>query len=301
MSNYLKKHSENTKIVLRVTIIGIIANIVLVALKLTFGLIYDNLSVMSDAVHSASDLITSLFVVVAVFISSPKRDTKHNYGHEKIEPLMVLFFALVLAGIGGLFLWQGIQGLINPRAGEFNLYLILVTIASIMVKETLFWYGIHHAKKIKSELLRADAWHSRSDSLASVAVLIGLVCSTFMRTNIVESIAVLVVSLFIIKVAFDIFRPSVNQLIDKAATQSDQDKIVEIASRVDGVKKVDSISTRIFGNAILVDLEIHVDEKLSVKQGHDIAHEVHDKLEADPDLRIKHCNVHVNPCNCPNL
>jgi len=296
MSTYLKDHSKNARIVLRVAIVGIIANVVLVILKTVFGLIYGNLAVVSDAAHSATDLVTSLFIIVAVFLSSPKRDKDHNYGHEKVQPLMVLFFGLVLAGVAVVFVWQGIAGLISPGTGEFNVYLIVVTVVSIAVKEALFWYGIHYAKKTKSELLRADAWHSRSDSLASIAVLIGLVCSIFMRTNIMESIAVIIVALFIFKVAFDIFRPAVNQLVDKAADKKDQEKIIGIAEEVEGVIRVDELRTRLFGNAILVDLEIHVDGKLTVFQGHDIAQDVHDRLEDDPDLRIKHCNVHVNPC-----
>jgi len=145
-------------------------------------------------------------------------------------------------------------------------------------------------------MLKADAWHSRADSLTSIAVLIGLVCSVFINSNIVESIAVLVVAVFIFKVAVDIFRPAVNQLLDGAADQKDQDKIIEIAESVEGVIRVDEIRTRIFGNAILADLEIHVDGSLSVEQGHSIAEEVHDKLETSSELRIKHCNVHVNPC-----
>ncbi|MCL2846719.1 MAG: cation diffusion facilitator family transporter [Firmicutes bacterium] len=294
--NFLEKHAEIRRVVLRVIIVGIVANVVLVAAKLTFGLIFGNLSVLSDAVHSASDLITSLFVVVAVFISSPKRDKKHNYGHEKIEPLMVLFFALVLAGIAALFVWQGIEGLVSPTTAEFNWFLVSVTVLSIVVKEALFWYGMHHAKKTKSEILKADAWHSRSDSLASVAVLIGLVCALFMDTNIVESIAVLIVSLFIFKAAWEVFKPSVDQLIDRAADKRDVDAIIAIAEEIDGVIRVDDIRTRIFGNSILVDLEILVDGALTVTAGHDIAQEVHDVLEGTAELRIKHCNVHVNPC-----
>ena len=298
MSNYLSNHEDNKKIILRVTIIVIIANIFLVAIKTVFGLIYGNLAVLSDAVHSASDLVTSFFVILAVFMSSPKRDKKHNYGHEKVESLMVMFFAFVLAGIGGFFIWQGIEGILSPQSGVFNLSLIIVIAVSMLVKEALFWYGMHYAKKTKSELLRADAWHSRSDSLASLAVLVGLVCSIFMDSNLVESIAVLVVALFIIKVAFDIFKPAVDQLVDRAASSKDVERINQIASAVEGVRKIDELRTRIFGSAILVDISIHVDALLTVQQGHDIAEKVHDELESDSDLRIKHCNVHVNPCAC---
>jgi len=296
--NYMKKQSEVARIVIKVATIGIIANVILVGLKITTGAIFGNLSVISDGVHSAADLLTQVFVILAVFISSPKRDKKHNYGHEKVESLMVLFFSLFLAGVAGMFIWQGIQGIIMPQYSYLNWYLIGVVVLTIVVKEVLFWYGIYHAKKTKSQMLKADAWHSRADSLTSVAVLIGLICSAFMNNNIVESIAVLVVALFILKVAFDIFRPAVNQLIDRAADKKDEEAIIEIAASIEGVKKIDEIKTRLFGSGILVDLEIHMDGKLTVEQGHDIAQAVHDKLEDEENLRIKHCNVHVNPCSC---
>ncbi|MCL2569858.1 MAG: cation diffusion facilitator family transporter [Firmicutes bacterium] len=296
--DYMSQQSGVAKIVLKVAIIGIFANIILVSSKVIVGSIFGNLAVISDGVHSAADLITQLFVIIAVFISSPKRDKKHNYGHEKIESLMVMFFALFLSGVAGLFIWQGIQGIISPDYSELNWYLIGVVILTIVVKEALFWYGMHHAKRTRSQMLKADAWHSRADSLTSIAVLIGLVCSAFIGTNIVESIAVLVVAVFILRVAFNILKPAINQLIDRAADKNDEDKIVETASSVNGVIKVDEIRTRLFGSAILVDLDIHVDGKLSVEQGHDIAQAVQNKLESDSDLRIKHCNVHVNPCKC---
>jgi len=293
--NYLAEYAKNSKIILRVTIIGIVANIVLVALKLTLGLIFDNLSVLSDALHSATDLFTSLFIIVAVFISKPKRDKKHNYGHEKIEPLFILFFALAIAGAGALLAWQGIKGIISPKASEFNWYLVSVTIVSLCIKEALFWYGMHYAKKTKSEMLKADAWHSRSDSLSSVAVLIGLVCSFFISTNIAESIAVLVVSIMIAKIAFDIFRPAVNQLIDKAASEEVCNKINDIAITAEGVDAIDSLRTRVFGNSIYVDIVIAVDGDLHVDKANEISRAVHDSLESEEDLRIKHCVVSIVP------
>jgi cation diffusion facilitator family transporter len=299
--NLITKHSQNKKIVLRVAIVGIVANLVAFILKLVLGLIYNNLSVISDAVHSASDLATTVLMIFAVFISSPKMDKKHNYGHEKIEPLMVLFFALIIAGVGGMLAYQGVLGLINPKEIEINFYLIGVTVVSLVLKEALFWYGMHYAKKIKSEMLKADAWHSRSDSLSSVAVLIGLIISGFISTNIAESIAVLVVAVFIFKVAFNIFKPAVNQLIDKAAPEETCEKIKQITLATNGVTEIKSLRTRLFGDSILVDLEIVVNGALPVQQAHEIATNVHDALEADEKLSIKHCAVTTVPCEAKEL
>ena len=289
------KHSETSKIILRVSIVTIFVNVVLTVLKLVLGLIFDNLSVLSDAIHSGSDLFTSFLIVAAVFLSSPKRDEKYNYGREKVEPLVVLFLAMIIGTVGVFLGYEGVLGVISPQPAELNWYLIAVTGLSIIVKEWMFYYGMYYAKKINSAMLRADAWHSRSDSLSSIAVLIGLATSLFMKTNIVESIAVIVVALFILKVAFDIAKPAVAQLIDKSAGEQVNSKIKEIASQVDGVISVDKLHTRMFGDRIYVDIEIAVDGNLTTTQSHDIAELVHDTLEGTSELRVKHCVVHVNP------
>ena len=286
---------------LRVAVTVVAANVVLVALKTVFGLIFGNLSVISDAVHSGADLISSLFVIIVALVSSPKRDKKHNYGHEKVEPLMLLFLSLVLAAIVILLIWQGIGGIISPACSEINVYLISVTVFSIAIKEALFWYGIHYAKKINSDMLRADAWHSRADSLSSVAVLIGLLSAFFLESNIVESIAVLAVALLIGKIALSIFRSAVKQLTDSAAQEETAVEIKDIALKTEGVDTVESLKTRVFGKSILVDIVIGIDESLTVNQAHAIAKTVHDVLEEKESLHIKHCTVSIVPSNSPQI
>jgi cation diffusion facilitator family transporter len=291
----MSKATNHARIIIKVSIVTIAANLLLTVIKVVLGLVFGNLSVISDGIHSASDLFTSFLIILAVFLSSPKRDEKHNYGHEKVEPLITLFLALILAGVGATLLWQGIEGVISPSVAEINYYLIGTIVLSIVVKEAMFWYEIYYAKKLNNQMLKADAWHSRSDALSSIAVLIGLICSIFMTTNLIESIAVIIVSLFIFKVAFDVLKPAINQLIDKAAPIATTTKIRDIASAVEGVSNVDLIRSRMFGNRIYVDIEIAVDGNLTVEQSHSIAQSVHDKLEATEDLYIKHCMVHVNP------
>ena len=287
--------SENSRTVLRVVIITIIANLIMTILKTVFGIVFLNLAVLSDAIHSASDLLTSVLVIVAIVLSNPKRDKKHNYGHEKVESLMVLLFSVILTAVGGGLIWQGIQGIISPRSSGINYYLIGVTALSLVVKEAMFWYTRHYSKKVKSDILKADAWHHRSDSLSSLAVLLGLASSFFMKTNIIENIAVIIVALLIFKVVFDITKPAIHQLTDRAVNDQTYNQIKEITMSVEGVKNVDSLHTRMFGNTIFVDIEIAVNGDLTTIQSHDIAQAVHDKLESDQDLRVKHCLVHINP------
>jgi len=287
--------NQHAKIIIKVSVVTIIVNLVLVVIKSVLGALFNNLSVISEAVHSASDLFTSFLIIAAVFLSSPKRDKTHNYGHEKVQPLVTLFLAIILAVVGGFLAWRGIEGIISPKVAQLNWYLVGVMILSIIVKEAMFWYEIYYAKKLNNAMLKADAWHSRSDSLASAAVLIGLIASTFMKNDILQSIAVLVVAAFIIKVSYDICKPAINNLTDKAAGEKVGARIKEIAAAVEGVLAVDSLRTRMHGNKIFVDIEIAVDKGLTVEQSHDIAQAVHDVLEAVEELCIKHCMVHVNP------
>jgi len=293
--NLLSQDDNAKKIMLRVAIVVAVANIILTGLKLVPGIIFGNLSVISDAIHSVADLVTSLFIIVVVFMASPKRDKKHNYGHEKVEPLMVLLFSLVLFGVVGLLMYKGITGIISPENSEINIFLITITVVSIAVKEALFWYNIYYAKKIKSDILRASAWHSRADSLSSVAVLAGLIASIFLDTNIVESIAVLIVALLIAKIAVDIFRTAVKQLTDSAAPDSVVDEIKKTVLEVDGVESIDTLRTRIFGKKIYVEIVIEVDGNIIVSAAHQISKTVHDTLEGIESLNIKHCTVSIVP------
>ena len=289
----LKTHSKTKKIILRIMIIGIIANVLLVIAKVVSGIIFDNIAVISDAVHSATDLITSIAIVAVVFVSSPKRDKKHNYGHEKIESLALLFFSLLIAVVGALLVWQGITGILAPTYSEFNWFLLGVTLSSIVAKEALFWYGIYYAKKLKSEILRADAWHSRSDSLSSLAVLIGLIFSIFISTDIAESIAVVLVSLLIFKVAFDILKPAIKQLTDTAASDDVCKNINDATLDVEGVLSVKGLLTRMFGNKIYVDITIEISGDLTASDAHKIMQNVHSCLEAKEEFNIKHCTVSI--------
>ncbi|MDR0462597.1 MAG: cation diffusion facilitator family transporter [Christensenellaceae bacterium] len=299
--NYVKERNKTARIIWRVSLYTLAVNIVLTILKSIFGFVFFNISVLSDAVHSLSDVGTTLLVILATVISKPKEDKEHNYGHEKHEPIITLFFSLVLGATGFLLVYQGIYGLVYIQRIVASPYLIAVTVASIVMKEAMFWYTIYFAKKTHSTALKADAWHHRSDSLSSVAVLVGLVCSLFIKTNLVESIAIIIVALLIIKVAFDVLRVSLNQLTDKAVDKETYAKIMTAAGQINGVQNVDKLKTRLFGSAIYVDIEIGVDENLSIKDAHKIGDDVHDCLEALPNLRIKHCNVHVGPTSVNNV
>jgi cation diffusion facilitator family transporter len=294
-NTYYKQALQNKAVIKRVSLITLSANIVLTALKLVFGAVFLNISVLSDAAHSASDVITTVIVLIAIAVAKPETDKQHNYGHEKIEQLLVLAFSVILIGTAGFLVFKGITGIISPEKTSLNYYLLSETALSIVSKEAMYWYTMRHAKKTGSGALKADAWHHRSDSLSSIAVLIGLVTGIFTKTNLVESIAVILVALLIAKVGVQIAIPSINQLIDKALDEKTCEKLKAIILQTDGVEGMDSLQTRLFGGGVYVDVEIRVNGALSVSDSHKIAQAVHDKLERQNNCFVKHCNVHVNP------
>ena len=275
-------------------------NFVLVLSALIVGGVFFNMSVIADGLHTLADIGASALIILATVVSRPMADKDHNYGHEKREPLIVLFFALLLIGLSAYLFYTSIAGLITPSAVELNFgvefwLLVGVTVLSMLAKEGMFWYQIIVSKKYKSELLKANAWHSRTDSISSMGVLAGLVTSSFIGNNLVESIAILITALLILWIAIKILLNSFNSLTDKAVDERIHQLLKAVIEGEEGVLKVDSLQTRQFASAIYVDVEIAVDGALSVVAGHDIAERVHNKLEALDEPNIKHANVHVNP------
>jgi len=296
-NNYLENQSRVLRTIRRVALAALAVNIALTVLKAVFGFAFSNTAMISDAAHSGMDSVITILVVIAASASKPHRDKDHNYGHEKREAVLVMFVGLFMLGTGAYFSYEGIRGLVSIQESSLNIYLIIVAAVSVVVKELLFQYTNYFAKKTKSAALKADAWGHRLDCVTSVAVIIGLTATHFIGTDLVESIAVIVVALFIARVAFVVLKGAYNQLVDKAADKATHDKITELALATDGVLRIDLLNTRLFGSAILVDMEIAVEASLTLLAAHEIAEAVHDRLESTEDLRIKHCNIHVNPCS----
>jgi cation diffusion facilitator family transporter len=291
-----KRDSENdSKIATRVSVITIIVNIVLFAFKLAAGIISGSAAMISDAVHTLSDLLTTFIVIVGVNLAGQKPDGKHQYGHERFECVTAIILALALAltglGIGN----SGIQSIISgDYAGKIPGVLALIAAAaSIVIKEWMYRYTRNAAKKINSGALMADAWHHRSDGLSSIGVFFGILGAR-MGFPILDPIASLVICGFIIKVAYDIFVDAVGKMVDKSCDEKTQEEIGAVAVTVEGVMAIDAIRTRIFGSKIYVDLEIAADKDLTLTQAHKIAENVHDTVE-EKFPSVKHCMVHVSP------
>ena len=284
----------------RVTIVSFVSNIILTALKFVAGGIFFNMAMLSDAAQSGIDTMATGLILIATVISKPAPDKKHSYGREKREQIIVLFFSLFMFATTIFLLYEGIRGLtdIQSTAGRSNaMFIVLVAVAalSIIVKELLYQYTIRCYRKTGLTAVRADAWGHRSDMVSSLAVLVGVVCSYFIGYDTIESIAIIIVALFVLLVAIRILKGSYNQLVDKSASDADCQKIRTHASKVPGVECIDEMQTRMYGNAVIVDIEIGVDETLSVAEANEIIERVEDEVEDIPDVLVKDCNVHINP------
>lgn len=278
----------------RVSIITIIINLVLSVLKFLVGFFGHSQALISDAIHSASDVVSTVAVMFGINLSDKKSDTSHPYGHERIECIFSIILAMMLfiTGVG-----IGITAIKNIVSGAeiaipSKIALIAATV-SIAVKEWMYHYTKRAAKKINSSSMLADAWHHRSDALSSVGSLIG-VGGALLGFTICEPIASIVICVFIGKAAVDIFMDAVNRLIDRSCTDEEIEQIRECVMEIDGVKNIDKLMTRRFGSKIYVDLEIAEDANITLLEAHHIAERVHDNIE-EKMPEVKHCMIHVNP------
>ena len=286
----------DTKIAYRVSFVSIVGNVALAIFKMIAGIFANSGAMISDAVHSLSDVFSTIIVIIGVKISSKESDNSHRYGHERMECMASMALAIILfltsIGIG----YSGIEKIINGNyqgLSKFGILALIAAVVSIVAKELMYQYTMRNAKKINSSSLKADAWHHRSDALSSVASLIGI-GGTMMGIKILDPIVSVIICVVIVKAAFDILKESVDKLVDKSC---DNDTIMEmenIVRSIDGVLELDDIKTRLFGNKIFVDIEICADGNLTLYDAHKIAENVHDIIENN-FKNVKHCMVHVNP------
>jgi cation diffusion facilitator family transporter len=234
--------------------------------------------------------------MIGVSMANKSSDKDHPYGHERFECVAALILAAVLFVTGLAIGWQGVLKIWNRSLNGIEppaLLPLIAAVVSIVVKEALYWYTRAAAKKTDSSALMAEAWHHRSDALSSVGSFAGILGAR-MGFPLLDPAAAVVICLFILKVAVDIFMDAVNKMTDKALDDETVEAIRGAALAVESVVGVDEINTRMFGNRAYVDVEITADQNATLAEAHDTAHLVHDSIEkAFP--KVKHCSVHVNP------
>ena len=283
---------------MHVSKVSIAVNVVLTCGKLAAGILGRSHAMISDAVHSASDVFSTLIVMAGVSMSAKQSDKEHPYGHERLECVAALFLAVILCatglGIGFGAVREVVSGEVKDAAIP-GLMALAAAIVSIVVKEWMYRYTIKAADSIHSSALKADAWHHRSDALSSVGAFVGI-CGARMGFAFMDPAASIVICIFICKASLDVLRDALDKMVDKACDEETAQAIRRTALAPPGVVRIDGLKKRLVGPRMYVDIEIAVDGRLNLQQAHTISREVHDMVE-EQFPQVKHCAVQINPLN----
>lgn len=287
---------NSKKIIMRVSNVSIVINMLLSAVKLVAGFAANSGAIISDAIHSASDVFSTIIVMIGAGAAAKKADHDHPYGHERMECIAAVILSAVLFVTG---LGIGFDGVKKIAFARFETLAIPGALAlgaaalSIVVKEAMFWYTRYYGKKVDSTALMADAWHHRSDALSSIGSFVGILGAR-LGFPVCDPIASVVICLFILKAAYDICKEALDKMVDKSCDDETEREMAEIIKLQDGVVSLDLLMTRMFGSKIYVDVEISADGNISLIRAHAIAEQVHHAIERSFP-KVKHCMVHVNP------
>ncbi|MDP8226449.1 MAG: cation diffusion facilitator family transporter [Candidatus Celaenobacter polaris] len=279
----------------KVTWVGLFVNFILAAIKFIVGILGHSQAVVADAVHSISDMVTDIAVLVGVKYWSAPPDKDHPYGHWRIETIITGFIGLGLAAVAVGIGYNAIATLKDHCIETPKWIAIIGALVSIIVKELLYHWTVKVGRKVKSSALIANAWHHRSDALSSIPVLLAVGISVIKpEWAFVDRIGAIVVSLIILKVSWDIVFPALKKLSDSGVSDKETEQIRSLAMQVDGVKDAHAIRTRDAGHGIFVDMHVLVDGNISVSEGHDISEKVRDEI-INKGHDVLDVVVHIEP------
>lgn len=291
---------KREKEIYKVTLVGSVVNIILLLLKFLAGILGRSSAMIADAVHSLSDFVTDIIVLVFVKISNKPKDQTHDYGHGKFETLaltligvalMAVAIGIVVKGALKIAAWANGEALEAPEMIAFG-----AAILSIVMKEAVYRYSIIKARKLNSKAVEANAWHHRSDALSSIGTAVGIGGAVFMgsRWTILDPIASVVVGAFIIKVAFDLLKNGFGDLMEQSLPDSVENEILELVANVPGVSDPHNLKTRRIGNHYAIELHIRMDGGITLNEAHDKASEVEQLLRRRYGEET-HVAVHAEP------
>ncbi|MFI3172347.1 MAG: cation diffusion facilitator family transporter [Eubacteriales bacterium] len=292
----MKKIESSKQVAFRISTVSISVNLILAFVKLFAGILGKSGAMISDAIHSASDIFSTVIVLIGVGLAAKDSDEDHPYGHDRIECVASIILAVVLFATGVGIGLDGLQTIANGGFSALEIPTMLplvVAVLSIAVKEWMYWYTKIGAKKINSGALMADAWHHRTDALSSVGAFVGILGAR-MGFPVCDAVASVVICVFIVKAAYDVFKDAMDKMVDKACEEETIEALEKIICETKGVERLDLLQTRLFASKIYVDVEIAMNGNCNLFEAHRIAEEVHDKIEKGFP-KVKHCMVHVNP------
>lgn len=288
------------KEIYKVTIIGSIVNFILLLFKFIAGIVGHSAAMVADAVHSLSDFVTDIVVIVFVKISGKPQDESHDYGHGKYETLATAIIGVVLFAVGVGILVNSVTGVVNAFNGKVleapSMIALVAAAVSIVLKEALYRYTVIKGKKLDSKAVIANAWHHRSDAFSSIGTLIGIAGAIFLGEGwrVLDPIAAFVVSVFIIKVAIDLVKPCVDELLEKSLSKEVEDRILSIVMTNPEVDQPHHLRTRRIGNNIAIEIHIRMDGTMPLNEAHDITKKIEASLknEFGPST---HIGIHMEP------
>lgn len=283
---------------IKVTLRSIIWNVILTLIKIFAGFFGKSSSMIADGIHSASDIVSSVGVLIGNKIAKMPNDKEHNYGHEKAETLVSFLLSMILIYVAFKIGFGGINSLFNLDKVQVPTILpLIVSIISIVIKEYQYRITIKVANKINSPSLKADAWHHRSDALSSIAAFIGI-GGSLLGFKSLDPVATVIVALFVAKVGVDILKQSTNELMDYSIGEEEEAKIISIVESIEEVIKIEELRTRKHGSMSYVDLTICINKDLTILQGHEIANNL-ETYVSKKIQNVKGINIHVEPyINC---
>lgn len=291
---------ERNKEIYKVTLVGGVVNVLLLLFKFVAGIVGHSSAMVADAVHSLSDFVTDIIVLVFVHISGKPKDKDHDYGHGKYETLamtmigvalLIVAVGIVYSGLTKIIVWA--QGGQLEAPGMLALWAALLSIA---LKEAVYHYSMIKARKLNSQAVEANAWHHRSDALSSIGTAIGIGGAIFLgqRWTVLDPVASIIVGVFIVKVSIDLLRSGIGDLMEQSLPDVVEDEILSLAASVPGVVEPHELRTRRLGNHYAIELHILMDGNITLCEAHDKATEVEDILRQHYGAET-HVAVHVEP------
>lgn len=266
--------NQREKEIYKVTLIGTAVNAVLIVLKFIAGIVGRSSAMVADAVHSLSDFITDVIVLIFVKIAGKPRDKGHDYGHGKFETMATLIIGLILVGAGIGLMINGIEQVLHSLKGNSlprpTMLALIIAVVSIGAKEWLYRFTARKGREVNSQAVIANAWHHRSDAVSSGGTLVGIAGAMFLgdRWRILDPIAAIVVSFFIIKSGYDIMRPCISELLEASLPEEQEKEIRRLVKSVPGIIALHNLRTRRIGNGIAVDLHAKMDGHQSLSDAH---------------------------------
>lgn len=292
--------SKREKEIFKVTWIGSIVNLLLLIFKFVAGIVGHSAAMVADAVHSLSDFVTDIIVIVFVRISGKPEDEGHDYGHGKYETLATAIIGLILFFVGVGILFNGAKSILETINGKPlaapNMLALIAAALSIILKEILYRYTIHKSKKLNSQAMVANAWHHRSDAFSSIGTFVGIGGAICLgeQWRVLDPLAAIVVSFFIMKVSLQLLKPCVDELLERSLPAETENKILEIVQSFSEVSSPHHLRTRRIGNHIAIEVHIRMNGDTPLVEAHSLASRIEQKLKDEFGAET-HIGIHMEP------